>query len=104
MVFVEVLVLGADEGVLHHVGISSIGTKRAAFLREFVDDPPFAGIDAADRGRRVLCKAFVDGRSREYIQKIAPMVSAPNRMPSVIAVKIAPKKEPMNLTTRDAFR
>ena len=40
------------------------------------------------------------GKSREYIQKIPPTVSAAKKIPSVIAVKMAPKKDPMNLITR----
>ena len=50
----EVLVLGADEGLLDLVGDFLDRHEDAAFLREFVDQHPFAGINAADRLGRVL--------------------------------------------------
>ena len=56
---VEVLVLGRDEGLFHHVRDLVRGREEAPLLRELVDDPALGRIDSADRGRRVLRKALV---------------------------------------------
>jgi hypothetical protein len=100
VVGVEVLVLGRDEGILHQIGDILDRHEQAAFLGEFVDDPTLAGIDPADRGGVYCARLSWLGRSREYMKKIAPIVRAPNRIPSVTAVKMAPKNEPTNLITR----
>jgi len=68
VVGVEILVLGADEGVFDDIGDVLDRHEEAAFLREFVDDAAFAGIDAADGGGRVLRKAFV----RRQVARIHP--------------------------------
>ena len=59
---VEILVLGGDEGVLHQIGDILDRHEKPPFLREFVDDAAFAGIDAADRGGGVLRQAFMAGQ------------------------------------------
>ena len=59
---VEIFVLSADKGLFYHVGYRFSGRKQAAFLREFIDDPAFTGIDAADRCRLVLGQRLVTGQ------------------------------------------
>jgi hypothetical protein len=58
----EIPVLGRDEGVGHHVGISSAATKRRRSVGEFVDDDTLARIDPADRGRRIVRQGVVVGQ------------------------------------------
>ncbi len=62
VVVVEILVLGADESVLHQLRNVLGRDEEAAFLREFVDDPAFTGIDPADRRGGVLRQIFVAGQ------------------------------------------
>ena len=61
-VLIEILVLGADEGFLHQIGNVLDGREQTPFFGEFIDDPPFAGIDPADRGRGILRQAFMAGQ------------------------------------------
>ena len=51
---IEILVLGANERLFHHVGDVFGGRKQAAFDGKFVDDLSFARIDPANRLGRVL--------------------------------------------------
>ncbi len=56
---VEVLVLGADEGVLHHIGDILNRHEQPTLFGKFVDHPAFAIIDAADDRRAVLRQALM---------------------------------------------
>ena len=59
---VEVLVFGRDEGLFNQ-GRDRVGRReQAAFLGEFVDQPPLPRINPADRRGRVLRKGFVAGQ------------------------------------------
>ena len=62
VVNVEVLVLGADEGVLHQFGNLGHRLEQAAFAREFVDQPALARIDPADGLGRIGGDLFVAGQ------------------------------------------
>jgi hypothetical protein len=60
--FVEIPVLGRDEGLLHLLGNVVDRHEEPALLREFVDQLPLARIDAADRRRRVVGQLLVAGQ------------------------------------------
>ena len=59
---VEMLVLGADEGLLDQGWDLVDRHIDAAFLRKFVDQAAFAGIDAADGLGRILRQLFMAGQ------------------------------------------
>ena len=59
---VKILVFGGNEGLFHKIRDVFGRDKQAAFLREFVDQVAFAGIDSADGRRLVLCQRFVAGQ------------------------------------------
>jgi hypothetical protein len=60
--FVEIPVLGRDEGMLHLVRDIVDRHEQPAFLRELVDQLPLAREDAADRRRRVIGQLLMAGQ------------------------------------------
>ena len=54
VMYIEILVLGRDKGLLDHIGNFLNRHKDAPLLREFVDDLTFARIDPADGRRGIL--------------------------------------------------
>ena len=61
-VSIEVLVLGRDEGLFDQRRDRIGRREQAAFLGEFVNQPPLPRINPANRRRRVLRKGFVAGQ------------------------------------------
>ena len=59
---VEILVFGADERLFDHRWDRLSRCEKPAFLRELINDPAFARIYSADRGRLILRKAFMAGQ------------------------------------------
>ena len=59
---VEVFILGADKGLLYHLGDFFRRCEKSALLGKLIDDAAFGGVDPADRRRRVVGQAFVAGQ------------------------------------------
>ena len=59
---VEILILGADKGLLYQIRDRLCWHKKAALFGEFVDQTPFARIDPTDRRGCILGKRFMAGQ------------------------------------------
>ena len=62
LVAVEMLVLGADEGLFNHLRDVFDRYEQPPFLRKFVEDPPFAVVNPADGGGRILRQTLMAGQ------------------------------------------
>ena len=94
VVAVEILILGADERLFHQIRNIFDGREQPPLFGEFVDDPPFAGIDPADRGRGILRQAFVAGQVAAIHPKHRPHRQSSKKRPQCQGGKDRSEKRP----------